>query len=194
MSASIKLVAVGDGAVGKTSLFISHTTNRFPTEYVPTIFDAYAVSIMIGEDTYCLGFWDTVGQEEYDHLRPLSYPQTDVFLVCFSVGMPASFQNIKDKWFPEVHHHCPRVPCVLVATQIDLRSDQPTVEKLAGLGQFPITTQQGERMAREAGATKYVECSAKTHQGVKNVFDEALVAFAESPLFKRKGSMKCIVV
>lgn len=57
---------------------------------------------MIGDDPYTLGLFDTAGQEDYDRLRPLSYPQTDVFLVCFSVTSPASFENVKEKWFPEV--------------------------------------------------------------------------------------------
>jgi cell division control protein 42 len=113
-----------------------------------------------------------VGQEDYDRLRPLSYPQTDVFLVCFSVTSPASFENVKEKWFPEVHHHCPGVPCLIVGTQIDLRDDAQVIEKLARQKQRPVTTDQGERLARELGAVKYVECSALTQKGLKNVFDE----------------------
>lgn len=79
-----------------------YTTNKFPSEYVPTVFDNYAVTVMIGDDPYTLGLFDTAGQEDYDRLRPLSYPQTDVFLVCFSVTSPASFENVREKWFPEV--------------------------------------------------------------------------------------------
>lgn len=112
------------------------------------------------------------GQEDYDRLRPLSYPQTDVFLVCFSVTSPASFENVKEKWFPEVHHHCPGVPCLIVGTQVDLRDDGQVIEKLARQKQRPVTNEQGERLARELGAVKYVECSALTQKGLKNVFDE----------------------
>ena len=127
---------------------------------------------MIGDDPYTLGLFDTAGQEDYDRLRPLSYPQTDVFLVCFSVTSPASFENVKEKWFPEVHHHCPGVPCLIVGTQIDLRDDPQVLEKLARQKQRPVTPEQGERLARELGAVKYVECSALTQKGLKNVFDE----------------------
>lgn len=114
-----------------------------------------------------------LGQEDYDRLRPLSYPQTDVFLVCFSVTSPASFENVKEKWFPEVHHHCPGVPCLIVGTQVDLRDDLAVLEKLSRQKQRPITAEAGERLARELGAVKYVECSALTQKGLKNVFDEA---------------------
>lgn len=127
---------------------------------------------MIGEDPYTLGLFDTAGQEDYDRLRPLSYPQTDVFLVCFSVTSPASFENVKEKWFPEVHHHCPGVPCLIVGTQVDLRDDQGHLDKLARQKQRPITTEQGERLAKDLNAVKYVECSALTQRGLKNVFDE----------------------
>jgi len=125
---------VGDGAVGKTCLLISYTTNKFPSEYVPTVFDNYAVTVIIGyplitngrlnhnsDEPYTLGLFDTAGQEDYDRLRPLSYPQTDVFLICFNVTSPPSFENVKEKWFPEVRHHCPATACIIVGTMVDLR-------------------------------------------------------------------------
>ena len=94
------------------------------------MFDNYAVTVMIGGEPYTLGLFDTAGQEDYDRLRPLSYPQTDVFLVCFSVVSSASFENVKEKWVPEITHHCQKTPFLLVGTQIDLRDDAATVEKL----------------------------------------------------------------
>ncbi|KAI9441671.1 cell division control protein 42 [Lactarius indigo] len=176
----MKCVVVGDGAVGKTCLLISYTTNKFPSVYVPTVFDTYAVTVTIGDDSYTLGLFDTAGQEDYDRLRPLSYPQTDVFLICFS------------KWFPEVHHHCPGIPCLIVGTQVDLRDDPHVVEKLQRQKQRPVAPEQGERLASELGAVKYVECSALTQKGLKNVFDEAIVAALEPPVVKKRS--RCLVV
>ena len=129
-------------------------------------------SFRIGDEPYTLGLFDTAGQEDYDRLRPLSYPQTDVFLVCFSVTSPASFENVREKWFPEVHHHCPGVPCLIVGTQTDLRDDAQVRDKLAKQKMQPVRKEDGERMAKELGAVKYVECSALTQFKLKDVFDE----------------------
>ncbi|GAV29507.1 hypothetical protein PMKS-003008 [Pichia membranifaciens] len=189
---TIKCVVVGDGAVGKTCLLISYTSNQFPEDYIPTVFDNYAVTVMIGDEPYTFGLFDTAGQEDYDRLRPLSYPQTDIFLICFSVVVPSSFDNVKEKWFPEILHHAPHVPCIIVGTQIDLRDDQTALANLARQHQKPITAQQGERLARELKAVKYDECSALTQVGLKSLFDDAIVAALEPPVIKK--SKKCTIL
>lgn len=120
-----------------------------------------------------------LGQEDYDRLRPLSYPQTDVFLVCFSVVSPSSFENVKEKWVPEITHHCQKTPFLLVGTQIDLRDDVGVIEKLAKNKQKPITFEQGEKLARELRAVKYVECSALT-QVRKSTKDPKIILFFPS--------------
>uniref|UniRef100_A0A8C0TEI0 Rho-related GTP-binding protein RhoG n=1 Tax=Canis lupus familiaris TaxID=9615 RepID=A0A8C0TEI0_CANLF len=156
---SIKCVVVGDGAVGKTCLLICYTTNAFPKEYIPTVFDNYSAQSAVDGRTVNLNLWDTAGQEEYDRLRTLSYPQTNVFVICFSIASPPSYENVRHKWHPEVCHHCPDVPILLVGTKKDLRAQPDTLRRLKEQGQAPITPQQGQALAKQIHAVRYLECS-----------------------------------
>ena len=90
----------------------------------PTVFDNYTMDVQLDEKDVKLGIWDTAGQEDYNRIRPLSYPGTHIFVMCFSVVSPTSFANVKSKWVPEVAHHCPGVPLLLVGTKYDLIDDQ----------------------------------------------------------------------
>jgi Ras-related C3 botulinum toxin substrate 1 len=112
--------------------------------------------------------------QDYDRLRPLSYPQTDVFLVCFSIISPASYENVQHKWHPEISHHAAGVPFILVGTKLDLRHDGETMKRLQERHLAAKTEEDGAMMARKLGAYKYLECSALTQAGLKNVFDEAI--------------------
>mmetsp|Transcript_62467 Transcript_62467/g.99303 ORF Transcript_62467/g.99303 Transcript_62467/m.99303 type:complete len:188 (+) Transcript_62467:102-665(+) len=179
----IKCVVVGDGAVGKTCLLISYTTNDFPKDYVPTVFDNYNATVMVEGQQINLGLWDTAGQEDYDRLRPLSYPQTNVFLVCYSVISKDSYANVTEKWVPEISHHAPNVPMLLIGTKSDLRSDTSFKSNL-------VSSEEGEKLAKEIGAIKYIECSALTQDNLKLVFDEAIkaaLAAIKKKQKKRKG-------
>ncbi|KAH9261927.1 hypothetical protein BASA81_000583 [Batrachochytrium salamandrivorans] len=193
---NIKCVVVGDGAVGKTCLLISYTTNAFPGEYIPTVFDNYSANVMVDGKPVNLGLWDTAGQEDYDRLRPLSYPQTDVFLVCFSVISPSSYENVKNKWFPEISQHAPGVPFLLVGTKTDLRDDEEQVAKLRDKNLSPISEAKGNELAAKLGAQKFLECSALTQKGLKNIFDEAIrcVLTAKSAKTAKKSSGGCIIL
>jgi Ras-related C3 botulinum toxin substrate 1 len=189
---NIKCVVVGDGAVGKTCLLISYTTNAFPGEYIPTVFDNYSANVMVDGKPVNLGLWDTAGQEDYDRLRPLSYPQTDVFLIAFSIISPHSFDNVKSKWYPEIQHHAPGVPILLVGTKADLRSDAQMAAQLQNKGLSMVTQAQAQELMTQIQAKGYMECSALTQEGLKAVFDEAIRAALSKPAEKKK--VKCTIL
>ncbi|VTJ53202.1 Hypothetical predicted protein [Marmota monax] len=104
----------------------------------------------------------------------------------------SSFENVKEKWVPEITHHCSKTPFLLVGTQIDLRDDPSTFEKFAKNKQKPITPETAEKLARDLKAVKYVKCSALTQKGLKNVFDEAILAALEPP--EPKKSRRCVLL
>jgi len=183
---NLKLLVTGDGAVGKSCLLIAYTTNAFPREYVPTVFDNYSANVMFKGKPINLGLWDTAGQEDYDRLRPLAYPGTDVFVIMYSVISKSSFTNVKDKWIPEIRYHSPTTPIVVVGNKLDLRDEYEEKKE----DQYSIiTNQEGEQMAVDCGVT-HMQCSALTGENLKQVFDHAIeVALAnlESQKSAKRG-------
>ncbi|MBA0808579.1 hypothetical protein Gohar_024307 [Gossypium harknessii] len=268
MSASrfIKCVTVGDGAVGKTCLLISYTSNTFPTDYVPTVFDNFSANVVVDGNTVNLGLWDTAGQEDYNRLRPLSYRGADVFILAFSLISKASYENVAKKWIPELKHYAPGVPIVLVGTKLgmvliprttgietsiqiiylgmgwvgapglnlghsanglevhmslphrvsfytnvdeihfvssnvllfslaaDLRDDEQFF--IDHPGSTPISAAQGEELRKQIESPSYVECSSKTQQNVKAVFDSAIKVVLQPPkkIKKKKSYVGCSIL
>ncbi|KAF9917345.1 GTP-binding protein Rho1 [Lobosporangium transversale] len=179
-----KLVIVGDGACGKTCLLIVFSKGTFPEIYVPTVFENYVTDVEVDGKHVELALWDTAGQEDYDRLRPLSYPDSHVILICFAIDSPDSLENVQEKWHSEVQHFCGGLPILLVACKKDLRFDRTTIEELAKTKQAPVTPERGLEVARHIKARDYLECSAKTGEGVREVFESATRA---SLLAKPKG-------
>ncbi|XP_042893757.1 ras-related protein Rac1-like [Penaeus japonicus] len=169
MSKNLKIVTVGDGGVGKTSLLVAYTQGSFSDAHEPTVFENYSGEMVFSGEHYNFTLWDTAGQEDYDRCRVLCYPGTDVFLVCFSVVNKSSFSNVNTTWLPEIRRECgDKVPVVLVGTKIDLRK---TVKPGAA-----VTKREGRRLAAQLGMNNYVECSAKTGQGCPEAFRIAIQA------------------
>uniref|UniRef100_A0ACB8G5H9 Uncharacterized protein n=1 Tax=Sphaerodactylus townsendi TaxID=933632 RepID=A0ACB8G5H9_9SAUR len=140
------------------------------------------------KDTY---LWRIrASQEDYNQLRPLSYLNTDVFLICFSVVNPASYHNVQEEWVPELKVCMPHVPYVLIGTQIDLRDDPKTLTRLLYMKEKPLTYEHGIKLAKEIGAQCYLECSALTQKGLKAVFDEAILTIF-NPKKKKPRCAEC---
>ena len=173
-----KLVIVGDGACGKTCLLFAFTKDEFPDKYIPTVFENYVSDIEVDGKLVELALWDTAGQEDYDRLRPLSYPDTDVILMCFGIDSQDSLDNIHAKWVPEVGHFCPNVPFLLIATKKDLRTERSSGDVLQ--------PDLGKAMADKVSAFMYLECSAKTREGVREVFLAATRAALQNKGRRRK--------
>jgi len=159
-----KLVIVGDGACGKTSLLCSFALGEFPKEYQPTVFENYVADISLDDKPVQLALWDTAGQEEYERLRPMSYSKSHVILIAFAIDTPDSLENVQTKWIEEVRSICgPSIPVILVGCKQDLRTTA---------GQS-VTREQGERAAQAIGARAYKECSSLKIEGVDEVFETA---------------------
>ena len=167
-----------DGAVGKTCMLISYTKGSFPEDYVPTIFDNYTADIdTTSHGKVRLNLWDTAGQEDYDNIRGLAYKDVDTFLICFSISSPASLNNVREKWFPSVvNSESSSAKIVLVGTKSDLRDDEDIIETLGKRGMSPVSEKEGRALAKEIGASAYVECAAITGEGLKGVFTSAIKA------------------
>ncbi|CAL8351357.1 unnamed protein product [Boreogadus saida] len=172
----VNCVLVGDGAVGKTSLVVSYTTNGYPAEYIPTAFDNFTVMVVVDGEPVRLQLCDMAGQENLEKLRPLCYRSADVFLLCYSVVRPSSFRGLAQHWVPEVRRHRPDTPLVLIGTQLDLREDVQVLIQLARAQETPVSPQDGQRLAQEIGAVGFAECSALTQKNLKDAFDAAILA------------------
>eukprot|EP00300_Choanocystis_sp_HF-7_P017521 c19755_g1_i1.p1 GENE.c19755_g1_i1~~c19755_g1_i1.p1 ORF type:complete len:188 (-),score=56.22 c19755_g1_i1:173-736(-) len=184
----IKCVVVGDGAVGKTCLLISYTCNKFMADYAPTVFDNYSANVLVDGKPCRLGLWDTAGQEDYDRLRPLSYPNTDVFLLCYAVNNRTSFENVKTMWAKELRHFIGKAPTpiVLVGTKADTALSCNRA----------VSVEEAEAMAKSIGAAASIQCSAMTQENLKAVFDGAIRASMASKANARHHARKhnCVIL
>lgn len=125
-----------------------------------------------------------LGQEDYDKLRPLSYPHTNIFLLFFSIASKVSFKNIKERWISEIRHFAPNTPIILIGTMSDLRFENTNFQL--------VSKEEGVHLAREIGAISYKECSAISHEGLKEIFDEAIKTALEKSY--TKDSQCCTIM
>ncbi|KAM3140900.1 hypothetical protein pb186bvf_006911 [Paramecium bursaria] len=156
----LKLLVVGDGTVGKTCCLITYSTGKFPEQYIPTIFDTYSLKMVVDAQEVNVGLWDTAGQEEFAKIRPMSYPNTNICLIIFSIDSPESFDNAIKKWYPEIRENIPKAIIVLVGSKSDLRDNKKKC----------ITKEQAQKTADNL-KVPYYECSSFQQIGLKELFE-----------------------
>jgi len=182
---SLKCVVVGDGAIGKTSMLLCFTTNTFPTDHMPTIFDNYSKNVPTRDGAVVnVGLWDTAGQDEYASFRPLSYENADALLLAFSCDSKASYESVERKWVAELRAKAPKTPIVLVGTKLDLRD----------VGKGEVSRAEGEALKKRIGAKAYVECSALTQVGLAGVFDTVIDVHLRPEAYAVKSESNCCVI
>lgn len=147
----MKLVIIGDGAVGKTCLLLTYINKGFPNKYNPTVVDNYQASLKVGPRDLCLDIWDTAGQEDFENIRTLSYPGTHCVIACYSTVSRASFSNIETVWIPEMKKTIPKTPFVLVGTKADL------MDKMRGMAVLP---EEAAQLCKKLKGYDSLQCSA----------------------------------
>ncbi|MFX1466942.1 MAG: Rab family GTPase [Promethearchaeota archaeon] len=155
----LKVVAIGDIAVGKTSIAMRYVHNKFDPKYKATIGVTYALKkLVINDKKITLGIWDTGGQEMFDYIRPHYFVGADGGLIVYDITVKTSFDNL-DRWFNDLYTNCGEIPVILIGNKIDL-IDKRNVFK-----------EEGEQYAIQKGVP-FHETSAKTGDYVIDAMDE----------------------
>jgi small GTP-binding protein len=148
-----------------------------------------------------LGFWDTAnGEGDYDRLRPLSYPDSGIIVICFSIDSPKSFENVTARWYPEVAHFAQGVPILLLGCKTDLCPGQEGGGKgsdsLVRGRMEDVRKEQARAVAEAIGAVGYLECSALRNQGVREFLRASgeIAAFWDTPLHRRRRHASCQIL
>ncbi|XP_063714810.1 uncharacterized protein LOC134842414 [Symsagittifera roscoffensis] len=185
---TIKVVIVGDGTCGKTSLLHRLKTNEFPQTYIPTVFENFVwETVLESGQLVDLHLFDTAGQEDYDRIRPLSYQEAEIVMFCYDIGRPETFNDVSSKWVKEIDYylHQQRPLKFLVGLKSDLRDmDDPMSSPATGVSDFSTTTEpppplvtpeQAEEVASKKFFEHWGDCSAKTGSNVQDTFQRAAI-------------------
>jgi len=176
----VKIITIGDGGVGKTSILVTYSTENFPTKHVPTVFDNFEDDVVVEGEKIVMELWDTAGQEEYDRLRPICYKDCGCFIICYSINNLDSLKNIRRKWIPEIEKFCPGVPFIIVGTKRDLRGTEHDL----------VPFDDAKKMVAEVNANDFITCSAKTQTGLKRV----MISAAKHAKAHQLATKKCCTV
>ncbi|KAL8622974.1 hypothetical protein ACOMHN_027095 [Nucella lapillus] len=186
---------LGDGMVGKTCLTLSYTQHLFTNTYTATVFDNYSVPLKVGGQDFVISLFDTAGQSDYESVRAYTYQESEVLVLCFSVCDRESFCSVVNSWLPEIRRHTKRRrPLLLVGTQIDLRTastsssnSSSSPSSFSSTSQDQVSSDEGRQLAKLIGADCYIECSARSQEGLQQVFEH--VVFSALKYRKKKSKI-----
>ena len=161
-----KIVCLGDCHVGKTVTITKATTNEIPSLYTPTVLDNYTKTVTFGDTSIELEVLDTAGSEDYDQLRPVSYPQTHLFLIFFAVEKRQTFHSIENRWLNEIAQHSPNTKYILVGTIYNDSNPRNTSW---------VKQEEAEELKMKLSALEYIEVCLKNQNDVENLFERVVI-------------------
>ena len=157
-----KIIVIGDPAVGKTSLINRFIQDKFTADYKETIgTNILRKSVEIKDNKINLTLWDIAGQERWTDMRQVYYKGAAAAMVVYDVTRKITFQHVENYWFPDLKNflEVKKIPLILIANKNDLAKDLIRVDKI-----------QGEDLASQIGALKFIEASARTGRNVDQAF------------------------
>jgi GTPase SAR1 family protein len=165
-------------------MVVSYTSDAFPRNYKQTILDVYSAIVNVGNDSITLRLFDLSGLKKAQNYRKSLLNVCDVVVLCYSLIEPDSFKSVKNFWMNEIRESS-HLPVVLVGTHLDLY--------------FEIDSPLGvhckaKQFAEKNGIAQCLECSALTQEGLKNVFDQAILMCLEKNVERKEDKEKCRVI
>eukprot|EP01095_Lingulamoeba_sp_RSL-Kostka_P010284 TRINITY_DN3674_c0_g1_i1.p1 TRINITY_DN3674_c0_g1~~TRINITY_DN3674_c0_g1_i1.p1 ORF type:complete len:184 (-),score=52.10 TRINITY_DN3674_c0_g1_i1:17-568(-) len=179
-----KCVIIGDKNSGKTELLINLFTIETGNN-TPTVMDNYVFKETVNEKNVELSIFDTASSKEYDTLRPLCYPGTDIFIICFSLSSITTFKNIETKWLPELQQHSQNVPIILVGINKEDDSDSEDDDII-------VSKKEAVKLAKKI-KTKYLECSLSNDEEIKNIFKQSINVILSNNKNKNNKNNNCTI-
>ncbi|KEF52245.1 rho family, other [Exophiala aquamarina CBS 119918] len=165
----LNLLIIGDVGCGKTSLISTFSLGYLPAHPVPNVFNKHAIDCWVDGQSVKLALHDTAGQEYCGMIGPLTYAQTDVMVIAFSIESPESFFNARQKWIREAQEHCPGTPITIVGLKKDLRQEKFMEHQMCKRRVRFIDAEEAAEIAKQCGAVQYYECSSLAGEAVDEV-------------------------
>jgi small GTP-binding protein len=175
-------------------MIVSYIERKFPIKREDCIFSGFAPTLRIDNRTIHWVLFDTNGDDDYKRLRPITYTDTDIFIICFELSDSLSFIDYIKKWKDEISIHVPNAPFMIVATKSEIRDDKKMMKEFDDAGEEIKSIEWYNEESKKIGAEAYIECSAKNLKNLTEVFNESIrIAIKHKTSSKITKSKGCII-